>query len=138
MRKIINLVMLLLCISITLRAQTNLLETKVSMHYTNMEITTIIKDLSKRYNLNFSYSNNIVPEKKKVSISIKNVMLKDALYDIFQETDVAFQIIGNQIVLKKGLKRNNLASKKQLENSINQIENDIKQKTAKESIVAER
>jgi len=122
MRKFVTLVMLLLCLTITIHAQTNVLETKVSMQYKNIEISTIIKDLSNRYHLNFSYSNNIVPEKKRVSIAIKNVMLKDALYDLFQNTDVAFQVIGNQIVFKKGINRNTIAFKKPIENSIEHLE----------------
>jgi hypothetical protein len=105
MRIYINLILLLLCLSGTLYAQSPVLETKVSLQYREMEIGKILKDLNKRYKLNFSYSNNIVPEKKKVSVSMKNVMLKDALKDLFKETDVAFQVVGEQIVLKKGIKK---------------------------------
>lgn len=111
MRRYITLIVLLLCLCGTLYAQSPL-ETKVSMQYREKEIGEILKDLHRRYKVNFSYSNNIVPEKKKVSISIKNVMLKDALNDLFKETDVAFQVIGDQIVFKKGLRKNSTSIQK--------------------------
>jgi hypothetical protein len=112
MRRYITLIVLLLCLCGTLYAQSPVLETKVSLQYREKEIGEILKDLHKRYKVNFSYSNNIVPEKKKVSISIKNVMLKDALNDLFKETDVAFQVIGDQIVFKKGLRKNSSSLQK--------------------------
>jgi hypothetical protein len=112
MRIYINLILLLLCLCGTLYAQSPVLETKVSLQYRDMEIGKILKDLNRRYKLNFSYSNNIVPEKKKVSISIKNVMLKDALNDLFKETDIAFQVVGEQIVLKKGIKKTSFVQQK--------------------------
>jgi hypothetical protein len=112
MRKYITLIMLLLCLSGTIYAQSPLLDKKVSLQYREMEIGKILKDLNKRYKLNFSYSNNIVPEKKKISINIKNVMLKDALNDLFNETDIAFKAVGEQIVLKRGLKKNSSSTQK--------------------------
>ncbi len=106
MRNYIHLILLLLCLCGKLHAQTPILDRKVTLQYREEEIGTILKDMNKKYNIKFSYSNNIVPEKKKVSINIKNVMLKDALYELFDKTDVAFQVLGDQVVLKKGLKRN--------------------------------
>lgn len=112
MRRYINLIVLLLCLCGTLYAQSPVLEKKVSLQYREMEIGDILKDLNKRYKLKFSYSSNVVPEKKKVSISIKNVMLKDALNDLFKETDVAFQVVGEQIVFKKGIRKNSSSLQK--------------------------
>ncbi|HVD97370.1 MAG TPA: STN domain-containing protein [Cytophagaceae bacterium] len=112
MRRYFNLIVLLLCLCGTLYAQSPVLEKKVTLQYRETEIGQILKDLHKKYEINFSYSSNIVPEKKKVSISIKNVMLKDALNDLFKETDVAFQVIGEQIVFKKGVRKNSSALQK--------------------------
>ena len=103
--------MLLLCLSGKIYAQIPMLETKVSLQYKQIEIGNILKDLNKRYKLKFSYSNNIVPEQKKVSINIKNVMLKDALHDLFYETGVGFQVVGEQIVLKKDARKNTPSAK---------------------------
>ena len=90
-------------------AQTQVLERKVTLQYRDEEIGQILKDLNRRYDLKFSYSNNIVREKRKVNINIKNVMLKDALYELFDKTDIAFQVLGDQVVFKKGLKRNSIS-----------------------------
>jgi hypothetical protein len=106
MRRYINLIVLLLCLNARLYAQSPVLERKVSLQYRQVEIGNILKDLNKRYKLKFSYSNNIIPEHRKVNINIKNVMLKDALNDLFYETGVAFQVVGEQIVLKKGIRTN--------------------------------
>jgi hypothetical protein len=105
MRSYFTLVLLLLCLYTTVYAQTSVLDTKVSLHYKEVAIGNILKDLNKRYQLKFSYSSNIVPEDKKVTVQIKNVMLKDALTDLFSTTDVAFQVVGDQIVLKKGVRK---------------------------------
>jgi hypothetical protein len=111
MRICIPLILLLLCLIGKLHAQSPLLEKKVSLQYKQVQIGTILKDLNKRYKLKFSYSNNIVPEQKTVSLNIKNVMLKDALNDLFYETGVGFQVVGEQIVLKKSTRKNPSATK---------------------------
>ena len=109
MRNYIHLILLLLCLSGIVNAQSPLLDQKVTLQYREEPIGAILKDVNKRYNVKFSYSNNVVPEKRKVSVNIKNVMLKDALYELFEKTDIAFQVVGEQVVFKKGLKRNSTA-----------------------------
>jgi len=113
MRTYITLVLLYLCLSQNVFAQNTLLETEVSLNYKSKTVKEILKDLTKKHQLKFSYSNNIVNEKRIVTIAMKHVMLKDALNELFKNTDIAFQVIGDQIVFKKGIRKNSTFAQRQ-------------------------
>lgn len=105
MRSTFFLILIFFCLNFPLLAQSGLLETRVSLQYTEASLERIIKDIRKNYRINFSYVNNLIPLEKKVSISIKNQSLKVALDEIFKDIEVGYQVVGNQIVLKHEAKK---------------------------------
>jgi hypothetical protein len=100
MRRVVFLILISLCLNFSLVAQSELLETQVSLQYTEVSLERIIRDIRKNYRINFSYVNNLIPLDKKVTINIKNQPLKAALDEIFKDMEVGYQVVGNQIVLK--------------------------------------
>ena len=105
MRTIRILVMLLLCLNLAGIANAQVLDKKVSLQYKNQTIEEALKDISKKYQVNFSYSSNVVPLKKKISLTVTNKPLRDVLKELFKGTDITYQALGSQIVLKKTPKK---------------------------------
>lgn len=105
MRRVVFLILISLCLNFSLLAQSELLDTQVSLQYTEVSLERIIRDIRKNYRINFSYVNNLIPLDKKVSINVKNQPLKAALDEIFKDMEVGYQVVGNQIVLKNEPKK---------------------------------
>lgn len=105
MRSLFFLILISLCLKFPLLAQTGLLETPVSLQYTEVSLERVIRDIRKNYRINFSYVNNVIPLNQKVSINIQNQPLRVALDEIFKDMEVGYQVIGNQIVLKSEPKK---------------------------------
>jgi hypothetical protein len=102
MRSFIFLILIFLCLHISLQAQPELLETRVSLQYKEVRLERVIKDIHKNYRVNFSYVNNLIPLDKKITINLTNQTLKTALDEIFKDSEVDYQVVGNQVVLKHG------------------------------------
>lgn len=94
------LVMVLLCLASQTQAQPGGLDRLVTLRYENAPLESVLKKLGSAYGLKFSYVNNLIPLQQKVSIHVKNQALKDVLDALFKNTQVSYQLIGDQIVLK--------------------------------------
>jgi hypothetical protein len=99
-RNIKILVMVLLCLAFRTQAQSGVLDRQVSLRYDNVSLEAVLKSLSKEYGLKFSYVNNLIPLQKKVSIQVKKQSLKYVLDELLRGTEVNYQLVGEQIVLK--------------------------------------
>ncbi len=93
--------MALLCLNFTLITQNNILDQIVSFHYQNAEIEQILKNIHQEYGVNFSYLNNEIPDDLSLTIHIENQPLYVALDEILKDTDLSYQLVSGQIVLKK-------------------------------------
>ncbi|AFM05916.1 hypothetical protein Fleli_3598 [Bernardetia litoralis DSM 6794] len=106
----------------TLLAQTNskkVLEQPVTLFAQNKTLENIFSDLSKKYNVRFSYSNSRLPLQRKINIKVSNIPLKDVLNQIFEplnddNTQIQFRLINGQIVIQ--------AKSNSLENNIKEAE----------------
>ena len=94
------LVMALLCLAFRTQAQSGGLDRLVTLRYENTTLESALKILGREYGLKFSYVNNLIPLQQKVSIHVKKQTLKYALDNLFKNTQVSYQLIGDQIVLK--------------------------------------
>lgn len=101
MRFIKILIMALLCLNFTLIDQTDVLNQMVSLHYKEAEIEKILQHIHQQYGINFSYLNNEIPSDLRLTINIDEKPLYAALDEILKDTDLTYQLVNGQIVLKK-------------------------------------
>lgn len=86
------------------------LKTIVTCQFKATSIEEILGALQSKYYLSFTYVNNEIPLEKKVSVQVVNQPLEKALEQIFRNTQVSYQEIGSQILLKKKGTADTLAS----------------------------
>jgi hypothetical protein len=109
--------MLLLCLCLVININAQILDKKVTVNYKNSTIEEVLKDLNKRYNVNFSYSNNSIPLKKKVTVQLSNKSIQTVLKEVFKDTDVIYEPLGSQVVLKKSVKKKPVESNQKLKSN---------------------
>ena len=85
---------------ICLMGQSVDLNRKVTFRYKNQQLGFILSDISRRYSIPFSYSSNFIPVAKRMSISERNIPLKEGLEKLFEPTQIIYAVIGNSIALR--------------------------------------
>jgi iron complex outermembrane recepter protein len=78
-----------------------ILNKKVSLNLTAREMKSVLKTIASSAGVGFTYNSNILPSKKKISVIANNERLGDLLSRILGPFDISYEVIGNQIVLKK-------------------------------------
>jgi hypothetical protein len=98
MKKLLIVLMIALGLSGAALAQSPNLERKVTVRYEEAPLEIVLADLRKKYKLNFSYANQLIPLGQKVTLTARNQPLK-AVLDAFGGYDVGYRVVGDQIVL---------------------------------------
>ena len=80
------------------------LDQLVSLDYRNVRLGDALDNISVKYRVNFSYSAHYVPIDQRIDLIVEEVPLTSALDELFEETEVVYTNIGDQVVLKKGKK----------------------------------
>ncbi|WP_020529592.1 STN domain-containing protein [Flexithrix dorotheae] len=94
--------LLLVSYCLGLKAQdNNVLNQKVDLVYSDVEIGEVIRDLTQKYQINFSYVSDRLPLHQKVNVDQKGILLKDGLEMLLEETDISYKVIKNQVILQK-------------------------------------
>ena len=104
MRFLIILIQLLLCL-VTKPIIGQNLESRVSINYQNVRLATVLAGIKTKYGVRFSYANNLIPLDKKVTISVQDKALGQALNELFKPIGINYTLLGGQIVLKKGTEK---------------------------------
>lgn len=78
------------------------LQQRVTFQYANKRLEYVLTDISKNYDVNFTYSSNFIPVDKKISAAAKDEQLYVALDRMFLSMGVVYKEIGSQVVLKMG------------------------------------
>ncbi len=91
---------LLLLFSVSALAQTDVLSQRVSFNFRNERLKPALTDLTKRYQIHFSYSSDYVNVRQRVSARVNDVPLSIGLEKLFAETKIVYTLISNHIVLK--------------------------------------
>ena len=99
MKSILKLLIILLVSYDTVSGQD--LEKKVSISYTDASLEIVLAELSRRYELKFSYSKDLVELTKKITLVIERGSIRQVLEGISDQADIQYQLIGHQIVLKR-------------------------------------
>ncbi|WP_242916520.1 TonB-dependent receptor [Pontibacter liquoris] len=88
-----------LCLAFSVLAQTSILDRRVSVSKTSVPLQEVLSALSKKYNIAFSYGNDLVPLQTQVSINAENQPLRQVLDKLLQHTNTGYSIVGNQVIL---------------------------------------
>ncbi|MEZ5038959.1 MAG: hypothetical protein R2828_03680 [Saprospiraceae bacterium] len=86
-------------------AQAQQLTQIVNVDYSNEPLGNVLADISRNYDIKFSYSADYIPLQSRVWVRVEKGTLSKALDDICDQTSVAYRPIGGQIVLKLEEKR---------------------------------
>jgi hypothetical protein len=84
------------------RAQSEILNTRISGEYTNMALSQILHDIENKANTRFSYSPGKIPADTKLTISFHDLPLSEVLMKLFRDLPVRYELTDNYIILKKG------------------------------------
>lgn len=93
---------LLFCLSLLLWSNLNaqeVLDKTVSLSIANTPLINILNDLSLQTNAQFTYDKNRIPTNKKFSLQAENVLLKRALAELFENTNIKFKANKNYLTL---------------------------------------
>ncbi len=84
----------------TLALQAQQLTQLVTVKYSNEPLGDVLDDISRNYDVKFSYSVDYIPLESKVWVKVEDQHLSEALDEICEQASVAYRSIGGQIVLK--------------------------------------
>lgn len=107
---------------------------KISIQQKNTNALSIIQDIEKKTNLNFSYNSKLLQEKDNISYSAKEKSIEEVLSDLSQLLELDFMIVEGQIVIKKKAIRQAEKSKKKKQ-EIHTISGTIKDQETGESLI---
>lgn len=80
-------------------AQTIDFSAHVDLSYDAQPLGEVLEDITSRYDLKFSYSNDVVPIEQLMYAQMEQIPLRAALDSLFAQTQVIYGFIGHQIVL---------------------------------------
>ncbi len=88
----------------------SLLSREISIKARETSIKELLREIEKQGNLKFSYSDDVVPVEKKITLNLRQVRVSEALDQILANTFIDYRENGNQILLFR--KRLNLDPEK--------------------------
>ena len=74
---------------------------KVTLKYTNTEISGILTQIEKQTSYRFLYNNNLQDLKKQISLDVQDADLKDVLDKVLSGTRLSYQFMENNLVVIK-------------------------------------
>lgn len=89
-----------LWLAFTALAQTSPLDQRVSVYRADATIQEVLSELSEKYNIAFSYGNDLVPLQQKVSIKAQDQSLRQVLDGLLKNTGTRYTAIGSQVILQ--------------------------------------
>ncbi len=85
--------------------QENILNQRVELTPGSYTLEQVLQQLEQQSDINFSYSDDLVPLNKKVVITRKTRTLRSTLQTILKNTQVDYVVRGNLIILKRAKKK---------------------------------
>jgi hypothetical protein len=99
MKKTIIHIILCLCIFNPLFGQFIDFSAPVDVKSSGEPLSTVLAEIESKYHVTFSYSRDLIPLDQKIYADIKEMPCKEALDQLFEQTQVVYGVVGNQIVL---------------------------------------
>jgi hypothetical protein len=94
---------LLFTFFIPTKAQTtdNILEKQITINANGLTIKEVLKTISVKTGIGFSYRTDMVLFSQKVTLNVTEKSLKEILNQIFSNTKITYSVVGNQIVFQE-------------------------------------
>jgi len=73
---------------------------KISIIVKNKSLKTALKEISKKGNIHFSYSNQQINDKQKISIVARQQSIESVFVKLFSKLSIDFLIVEKQVILK--------------------------------------
>lgn len=73
---------------------------RVSFGYKNTRLKNALSDLTKRYDLHFSYSSDQIDVRQRITASARALPLDEGLRALFRHTGIGYRFVGGHIILK--------------------------------------
>ncbi len=77
-----------------------ILNTKISINETNIQLSSVLAKLEQQYNINFVYSPELINEKQKVNITAQQKPLSQVLKKILKPLKLDYEAMGDVIVIR--------------------------------------
>lgn len=99
------------------------LSKKITLKLKNCSLADVLNEISKLGKINFSYSPQVIPVDKILTVKVKDETIKEILDDILIKNEIDYNIIENQVVLTlhSDIAKNDLLPKDTLNNSKNRF-----------------
>lgn len=78
-----------------------LLNQRLTLSFESAEIKKVLQRIEKTTNVQFMYSSNVLQNTRRVSLAAHNERLADVLESLLTPLEVAYEVAGNRILLKK-------------------------------------
>jgi len=75
-------------------------KTKISVKMENQPIEKILDKVEKQSDFTFLYDASTIDVLQRTTIDVKNSKICDILDDLLSDTDIAYKVVGNKIILK--------------------------------------
>ena len=96
--------LVLSCVSYSFAGTANgqeILDKKVSLNLPSKEIRTVLKAIAASTEIGFTYSNEVLQNRQRITVIANDERLGDLLQRILGPLHISYEVIGHQIVLKK-------------------------------------
>jgi hypothetical protein len=80
-------------------AQSDILQTQISIHLKNATIKEFIQYIELNYNIAFFYSDDALPDEILPLVSFESQSLETILTLLFRDNDLGFKLVNNQVVI---------------------------------------
>ena len=87
---------------------------KVAMSFDDTRLSDVFETITESTGYKFFYEASEVDIDRKVTVNGNNLCIQDFLKEVFQDTDLSFEIIARQIVIKKNKTLPNLVPQKKI------------------------
>jgi len=86
---------------------------RVNVHFSKTSLSSVLEQLSTRYDIQFSYGNDHLKLHQKISFHSEGKSLDATLEQLFADNNIVYASIGNQLVLKSGKRKTKKRKKRQ-------------------------
>jgi iron complex outermembrane recepter protein len=100
----------------------DVLNTRISINLDNTELKSFLYSVENTAKVKFTYSNQMVSVKRKISINAQNERLEEVLNRILKPLSIGYEVFDRQIVLNKSVANPPLSIPSRSSSSIDKIE----------------
>jgi len=97
------LVLLGVCLYGNLLAQTDIKSKLISVDYKDVKLSDVIADISKRYDIQFSFNSTVADGDAKITMHAKGQTFEKFVAELCNKAHLDFEVINGNVVLKKAL-----------------------------------